>query len=73
VLFPATPEEPILQLSLGANVLKEHDQLELEEDNRINRRTTEGRVTVAYQITDKAQVQRALDVAVEMVSRNEIL
>jgi len=58
----------VFQLSLGSNTLEEHDKLELEEHDGVDGRTAGGRLTVAYQVTDKAQVQRTLDVAIEMVA-----
>src|SRR5262249_34915393 len=44
----------VFQLSLGSNTLKDHDKLELEEDDGIDGWATERRITVAYQITDQA-------------------
>ena len=63
----------VFQLPLGANAREEHHQLEFEEDDRVDGRAAKGRVALANQVTDKAHVQGASEVPVEMVGGNEIL
>jgi hypothetical protein len=61
------------ELALGADALEEHDELELEEDHRVDRGTAAFGIQVAYPLTNKGQIERRFEVAVEVVSRNEFL
>jgi hypothetical protein len=59
------------QLALRADPLEEHDQLELEEDDRIDARPPAFLIGAARQVTDERQVELGLEMAVEMVSGNQ--
>jgi hypothetical protein len=48
------------ELALGAQILKEHHKLELEEDNRIHRRAATAGVERMYQLPDEREIQRHL-------------
>ena len=48
------------KLTFRAQVLEEHHQLELEEHDRIHRRTTFAGIERTYQLPDEREVQRAL-------------
>jgi hypothetical protein len=61
------------QLALGADALEEHDQLQLEEDDRINARATPFGVQLPRPLPPEAQIERRLEVAVEVGPGNEIL
>jgi len=61
------------QLTLRAQPLKEEDQLQLEEDDRVNAWSATRRVTLLDPGTDEAEVQLRLQVAVEMVRRHQLL
>src|SRR5262249_10963104 len=61
------------ELTFGANALEEHDELELEGDDRIDTRPAALRGGNADQGADEAQVGLSLEVAVEVVSRHEVL
>jgi hypothetical protein len=60
-------------LALGADVLEEHDELELEEDDRVNRRPAAPRVERPHQIPHEREVQPCLKAAVEVVLRDQVL
>jgi hypothetical protein len=48
------------ELALGAQVLKEHHKLELEEHYRVYRGASHPGVQSAHQIPDEGEIQRAL-------------
>jgi hypothetical protein len=60
------------QLPLRANALEEHDQLEFE-DHRINGGAAPIGVQLLDPAADKAEIERALQMAVEVIRRDEIL
>src|SRR3954447_15024808 len=61
------------ELAFGADALKEHNELEFEKDDRVNRRAPTGGVAWVDELADKGEVQRALDVAIELVGWHEIV
>ena len=62
------------QLTLGADPLEEHDQLEAEEDHRIDGGAPDtGDVAVPHQLAREAEVEDAVQVAVEVVGRHQRL
>jgi hypothetical protein len=61
------------QLPLRANALEEQDQLQLEEDDRVDRRSADLGVAIWDQVAHKAEIERALQMAVEVIRRDEIL
>ena len=61
------------QLPLRAQSFEEEDQLELEEDHRVDGGAADPGIPVSNQITHKAKIERALQQAVEVTLRNEIL
>jgi hypothetical protein len=48
------------QLTLGAQSLEEQHQLELEEDDRVDRGPTQHFVAIPHQVTDEAQIKLRL-------------
>jgi hypothetical protein len=60
------------QLPFRPDPFKEGDQLQFEEDDRINRRPSEIRVKVTYQFPDKAEFDGVLDLPVEVVFRDQV-
>jgi hypothetical protein len=61
------------ELPLGADVLEEHDELELEEDDRVHRRPAAVRVERPHQLPDERKVEPGLQATVEVVLRDEVL
>jgi len=61
------------QIALGADALEEHHQLELEEDDRIDARSSPVGIEAVRPIADEGQVERGFQVAVEVVGRNQVL
>ena len=61
------------ELALGADPFEEHDQLELEEHDRVDRRTASVGVEFTPPRPDKAQVELGLEVPVEVIPGNELL
>ena len=61
------------ELALRADPLEEHDQLELEEDDRVDARPTPLGIELLRPVADEAQVELGLQVAVEVVLGNEVL
>jgi hypothetical protein len=61
------------ELALRAEVLEEHDQLELEEDDRVNGRPAAPRVERGDELPDEREVQPRLQAAVEVVFGHQIL
>ena len=43
------------ELPLGADALEEHDQLQLEEHDRVNTRAAERRIAVGHQVAHEAE------------------
>ena len=61
------------QLALGADPLEEHDQLQLEEDDRVDAGPAPLGVQLPRPLADEAEVELRLQVAVEVVPRDEVL
>ena len=61
------------QLALAAQPLEEQDQLELEEDHRVEARSPDPGVAVADQLAHEGEVERRLQVAVEVPRRHQVL
>lgn len=61
------------QLTLGADPLEEHDQLQREEDERINGGPTALGVEPPRPIVNEAKIQLHLEMALEVVLGNEVL
>ena len=61
------------QLALGAQPLEEQDQLQLEEDDRVDGGSPGLRVGLPNQVAHEAEIERALQMAVEVVRGNEVL
>jgi hypothetical protein len=61
------------ELPFRANAFEEHDQLELEEDHRVDTGPAALGVQLPRPLSDKAQVKRRLQVPVEVVSGDEVL
>jgi hypothetical protein len=61
------------ELAFGADPLEKHDELQLEEDDRVNARSSSVGIQLPYPLPDEAQVQLCFQVAVEVVGRDERL
>jgi hypothetical protein len=61
------------QLPLRAQPLDEQHQLELDEDHRIDTRSSDPRVGVADQIAYERKVERPLQMPGDVVGRDEIV
>ena len=61
------------QLPLGADPLEEHDQLQLEEDDRVDARPAALGIELLDPLPDEAEVELRLQMAVEVVRGNEVL
>ncbi|HEV2126142.1 MAG TPA: hypothetical protein VGW38_25585 [Chloroflexota bacterium] len=61
------------ELALRPDAFKEHDQLELEEHHWIDRGTPTRGVAFADHVTDEAQVEFRLQVAVEVIVGNQAI
>ena len=61
------------ELALGADALEEHDQLQLEEDDRVDAGPAPLGVQLPRPVADEAQVELGFQVAVEVVPGNEVL
>src|SRR4051794_21028174 len=59
------------ELALGANALEEHDQLQLEEDHRIDARSATRGIERSCPFADEAQIEFRFEMAGEVVSGNE--
>jgi len=58
------------EFALRAEVLEEHDEMELEEDDRIDRGSTARGIAVGDEVTHESEVENVFEVAVEMVVRD---
>jgi hypothetical protein len=61
------------QLALGADPLEEHDELQLEEDDRVDGGASSLSVQLPRPVADKREAERRVDVPVEVVGGNEVL
>src|SRR5687768_8184681 len=55
------------QLPLGAEALEEHDELQLEEDHRVDRGPTPSRIAVLHPLADEPEIKLGIEVPVEVV------
>jgi len=60
------------QLALGAQILEKEDELELEENHRVDARTARRSVAVPYQVPDEREVDGSLQAAIEVVFGDEL-
>jgi hypothetical protein len=61
------------ELPLRADPLEEHDQLQLEEDDRIDAGSAAVGVVLRDPLADEAQVEPSLQVRVEVIGGDEVL
>jgi len=61
------------KLTFRAQSLKEKDQLELEEDDRVDRRSPDPSVGVTDQIPNEGKIERAVEVTREVPGRHKIV
>jgi hypothetical protein len=61
------------ELAFRADALEEHGQLEFEEDHRVNRGTAAGGVAIGDPYPNDAKIQSRIKVAIEVISRAELL
>src|SRR5690349_12018333 len=61
------------QVPFGAKDFKEHHEVQLEEDHRINGGATSLRIGPFDQVAHKRQIHDAVQVTVEMMSWNELI
>jgi hypothetical protein len=61
------------ELSLAADVLKEHDQLQAKEDDRVDAGPAPTGIQRAHQVSDKGEVEGLLQATVEVVLRDQVL
>src|SRR5437773_1488474 len=61
------------ELALGAQPVKEEEELQLEKDNRINAVSSALSVLVGDPVADKAQIELCLEPAIEVVLRDELV
>ena len=61
------------ELALGADVLEEHHQLQLEEDYRVHRRATAIGVERGDEFAHEREVEPRLQAAVEVLFGHQIL
>ena len=61
------------ELAVRAQSLKEEDQLQLEENNRVDRRAADPGVRFSNQVTDGNEIERAFQMAVEVTLGHQLL
>src|SRR5690349_15582683 len=61
------------QLAFRADALEEHDELQLEEHDGINGRAPTRSIERSNQRVDKGEVERLVEMAVEVVRRDKLL
>ena len=61
------------QLPLRAQPFEEQDQLQLEEDDRIDGGSSAVGIGLPHQLTHEAQVERPLQVAIEVIGGNQVI
>jgi len=60
-------------VSFRANAVKEHHQLQLEEDHRVNGGASSLRIRLFDQVTYKREIHHPIQMAVEMIGWNKFL
>ena len=58
--------------AFGTAILKEHHQLQLEEDDGINGGTTTPGIPLLHKFAHKRQIQRSFQVSIEMILRYQL-
>ena len=58
------------ELAFGTESFEEHDEMELEENDRINRRPTARSVAISNEIAYKREIEGALELPIEVVWGN---
>ena len=58
------------ELTLGAKALEEHDEVGFEEDGRVNGGTPARGIAISDKVAYERQVERAFEMAIEMVVRH---
>ncbi len=61
------------QLALGAQTLEEEDELELEEDDRVDAGSAALRVAIGHPLTHEVKIQDSLEVAVEVIAGDQLI
>ena len=61
------------ELALGAQPFEEHDELKAEEDDRVDGRASARRVAGLNKLTYKGEVDRPLNMTIEMVARDKLV
>jgi len=61
------------ELTLGAKALEEHDQVEFEEDDRVNGGTPARGIALGDEVAHESEVEDVFEVAREMVVRERSL
>ena len=61
------------KVPLRRNALKEGDEVQLEEDHRVDRGSSPFLAPVSHQLTNERQVDTALEPAIEVVGGNQRL
>jgi hypothetical protein len=62
-----THQEP-----LRADALEKHDELQLEEDDGIDRRAATACIGLVHKLADKRKIKCSLQTAIEVVCRNQV-
>ena len=60
------------QLAFGAKALEEHDQLQFEEDDRINRGPPSSCIGLLHELAHKREIKRSFQMAVEVILWNQV-
>jgi len=60
------------QLPFGAQTFKEHHELQLEKDDRINGGTPSAGIGLVHQLAHKRQIKRALQVTIKVILRYQL-
>jgi hypothetical protein len=58
--------------TFGADIFKEHHELQLEKHNGINGGTTPMCIGLLHELTHKRQIKRSLEMAIEMIGWNQL-
>jgi hypothetical protein len=61
------------EVAFGANTFEEHYQLQLEEDDWINAGASTWGIALVDKLPDKGQIEDALQLAVEVVCRHQVV
>jgi hypothetical protein len=61
------------KLALRPQAFEEEDELQPEEHHRVDARAAHGGVGVPHQVADEGEIQHAIEVAVEVIGRDQVL